>query len=133
MLKASPLMLSSCSILSHTYSTAQFKLHTRLQVYACACTFNVCKTSITGMCTHCCMRLWCAHAGKQTHTTHERYMSQAHTWFATLHMWCNYRHSSSRQWNTTALQQIGFFICCNEYRLKILLKRHGHTEYSRIS
>ena len=31
------------------------------------------------------------------------------------------------------LQPIGFFICCNEYRLKILLKRRGHTKYSRIS
>ena len=33
----------------------------------------------------------------------------------------------------TALQLIGFFMCCNEYHLKILLKRYGHTKYSRIS
>ena len=27
----------------HTYSTAQFKLYTHVQVHACACTFNACK------------------------------------------------------------------------------------------
>ena len=27
---------------------------------------------------------------------------------------------------------IGFFMCCNEHRLIILLKRRGHTEHSRI-
>ena len=31
------------------------------------------------------------------HTRHESCTSRAHTWFATLHVWCNYRHSSSRQ------------------------------------
>ena len=67
------------------------------------------------------------------HTLHERCTSRVYTWFATLHMWCNYRYSSSRQWNTTALQLIGFFIRCKEHRLKVLLKRRGHTEYSRIS
>ena len=30
------------------------------------------------------------------------------------------------------LQLIGFIICHNEHRLIILLKRHGHTEHSRI-
>ena len=33
----------------------------------------------------------------------------------------------------TALQLIGFFICWKEYRLKVLLKRCDHIEYSRIS
>ena len=27
---------------------------------------------------------------------------------------------------------IGFFICCNEHRLIVLLMRRGHTEHSRI-
>ena len=116
-----------------TYGTTQFKLYTCVQVHVCACTFNTHKISKTVVCTHFCTWFWRAHTGKQAHTTHERCTSRARTWFATLHMWCNYRYSSSRQWNTTALQLIGFFICCNEHRLKIQLKRHGHTEYSRIS
>ena len=33
----------------------------------------------------------------------------------------------------TVLQLIGFFICCNEYRLKVLMKGRVHTEYARIS
>ena len=28
----------------HCYGTAQFKLYTRMQAHACACTFNMCKT-----------------------------------------------------------------------------------------
>ena len=47
------------------YGKARFKLYTRVQVHACACTFNACKTSKTGVCTHCCMRFWHAHVGKQ--------------------------------------------------------------------
>ena len=45
------------------YGTAQFKLYTCMQVHACACTFNACKSLKTGMCTHCCTRFWRAHAG----------------------------------------------------------------------
>ena len=148
-----------------------------MQAHACACTFNVCKTSKTGVCTHCCTQFWRAHSGQWTHathekctswartwfatlhvscnsthekctsrtrtwfvtlhvscnSTHEKCTSQAHTWFATLHVSCNYRYSSCRQWNATVLQLIGFFICCNEYRSKVLMKGHVHTEYARIS
>ena len=69
---------------------------------------------------------------------HTRHMRDAHQklTLGLPHYTCgvrNYRHSSSRQRNTTALQLIGFFICCNEHHLIILLKKHGHTEYSRIS
>ena len=38
-----------------TYGTAQFKLYIHVQVHVCACTFNVCNTSKTGVCMHCCM------------------------------------------------------------------------------
>ena len=31
------------------YGTAQFKLYTCMQVHMCACKFNACKTSKTGM------------------------------------------------------------------------------------
>ena len=55
-----------------SYGTAQFKLYTCVQVHACACTFNACKTSKTGVCMYCCMWFWRAHMGKQTHTTHKR-------------------------------------------------------------
>ena len=40
------------TITSITYGTAQFKLHTRVQAHACACTFNACKTSKTDVCMH---------------------------------------------------------------------------------
>ena len=29
------------------------------------------------------------------------------------------------------MQMIGFFICCDEHHLKVLLKRHGLAEYTR--
>ena len=45
------------------YSTAQFKLYTRVQVHACASMFNVCKTSKTGVCMQCCMQFWHVQAG----------------------------------------------------------------------
>ena len=47
----------------NTYSTAQFKLYTHMQVHVCACTLNACKTSKTGMCIHCCTQFWHTHAG----------------------------------------------------------------------
>ena len=37
------------------------------------------------------------HTRDSKHATHESCMSRVYTWFATLHMWCNYRYSSSRQ------------------------------------
>ena len=47
-------------------------------------------------------------------------------------MWCSYRYSSCRQWHTAILKLIGFFICCNEHHLKVLLKSCGLTEYSYV-
>ena len=47
-----------------TYSTAQFKVYTRMQAHACACMFNTCKTSKTGVCMHCYTQFWRAHMGQ---------------------------------------------------------------------
>ena len=48
---------------SYTYGTAQFKLYTCVQVHACACKLNACKTSKTGVYTHRCTRFWHVHTG----------------------------------------------------------------------
>ena len=40
--------------------------------------------------------LACAHGIANTHDTREMHVKQACTWFATLHVWCKYRYSSSR-------------------------------------
>ena len=127
------------------YGTAQFKLYTRVQVHVCACTFNACKTSKTGVCMHCCKRFWHTHMGQQTHTTHERCTSRARTWFATLKMYLAYVLTSlfakiflSNRfylYGSPKFSLAKYFpctVCCNEHCLIILLKRRGYTEHSRI-
>ena len=56
--------------------------HAKLQKLACACTVA---------------RGFGVRMQDSKHATHERCMSRPRTWFATLHVWCNYRYSSSRQ------------------------------------
>ena len=76
------------------------------------------------------------HTWESKHTQHTRDAHHELT-FGLPHYTCGVTTGTVAVGNeiqcTTALQLIGFFICCNEHHLKILLKRRGHTEYSRIS
>ena len=113
------------------YGTAQFKVYMCVQAHTCACTFNEMHVKLQKLaCTRTVACNFGVHMRASEHTRHTR--NARHELALGLPHY-TFGVTTGTVAVGNEMQLIGFFICCNEYRSKVLMKGRVHTEYARIS
>ena len=108
----------------YIYGTAQFKPHMCRHTHVLACLTHAKLWKL--VCMHCCT--WDSEYMQHMRNTCHNFV------FALPHCTCGVTTVVvGNKIQPRMLQLIGFFICCNEHRLKVLFKRRSLTKYARVS